>query len=319
MAYSNAGPGAIEDLLGEELAVADRAQANTGPILRHLLANDDQSVFSDEIIARVRGMMMDLARQLIVALAEVAGHEEPQAWAHEASEDLGTAFLGVPALLAHAHALALEWHVAERLHVRLALDPVLSPLLQTMIASQDPATAASAMKLLAAQARFGQSVRRMQLPLNELPGDLFHIVMLTMRSYLGDTPDADAQAHQAELALRARQDGRNSRIALMDGLIRGMGGQAEGALAIDNAGVSLFATGLAIGSGLDRDTAVFAMTESQLARLVLALSASGLKSEAITAQFVTLHPEITLPKGLEHLRADRAAALLARFGEALAH
>ncbi|OYZ25045.1 MAG: hypothetical protein B7Y31_13950, partial [Novosphingobium sp. 16-62-11] len=67
-------PGAIERLLCDDLFHADQAMLHMGPILRHLLQNDDRSIFSDELIARVRGMLADLARQLVQALGEAAGH-----------------------------------------------------------------------------------------------------------------------------------------------------------------------------------------------------------------------------------------------------
>ena len=140
-----AAPQDIEHLLSNELEAADAAFANTRPILRHLLRNDDHSIFSDQIVARVRGMLHDIARQLVVALRESGGERDPQAGAHEAAEELAGAFMENPALLGHAHALAIEWQLTERLQTRLSLDPVLSPLVQEMISSGDPATSASAM------------------------------------------------------------------------------------------------------------------------------------------------------------------------------
>jgi hypothetical protein len=46
-----------------------------------------------------------------------------------------------PAFLGHVHALVLEWQLTELLQARLALDPVLSPLLQALIGSSEETTA----------------------------------------------------------------------------------------------------------------------------------------------------------------------------------
>jgi hypothetical protein len=313
-----AAPQDIEHLLSTELEAADTAFANTRPILRHLLRNDDHSIFSDQIVARVRGMLHDVARQLVVALAEAGGERDPQAGAHEAAEELAGAFLENPAMLGHAHALAIEWQLTERLHTRLSLDPVLSPLVQEMISSGDPATSSSAMALLAAQARFGQNQRRMELPVTELPGDLFHAALMTMHAHAADLPgeNADADAAKAEEALRKRYEERRSRLGLTERLITALRGDAAKALSIEHVGAALFLTALAIGSGQDRDHIIMTTTETQLARLALSLAACGLKADAVAAQFLALHPDVDLPQGIEALLPDRAAAILAQAGEA---
>ena len=46
----------VEQVLREELTRGDAILASARPILRHLLANDDHALFSDEMIARIRGM-----------------------------------------------------------------------------------------------------------------------------------------------------------------------------------------------------------------------------------------------------------------------
>ena len=60
----------IKDVLRKELAHGDAINATTGPVLHHLLVNDDQTLFSDQVIARVRGMTKDIAHQLLFAVAE---------------------------------------------------------------------------------------------------------------------------------------------------------------------------------------------------------------------------------------------------------
>ncbi len=298
----------IESVLRAELAHGDSLIGTIIPIMRHLVASDDHSVFSEEIVARTRSMLEDVSRQLLVARAEAAGAENPQDHDHDQLGELAKVVAHDTALLAHIHALALEWQLTERMQARLSLDPVLSPLLQALIASSDPATAASAMQLLAAQARYVQSQRRMQLPLGELPADLLHTALVALRSYVGMD---DAAAGQAEQLICQKFDESSSRIGLMSRLVLGMGGGALAALSVEHAGVSLFLTALGIAAGQDRSLAVLSTNEGQLARLALALSAAGLKPQLVEEQFVALHPEVSLPPGFEMLGPDRAAAILA--------
>lgn len=302
----------VETVMREELAHGDSVVGTIAPILRHLLANDDHSLFSDEIIARIRGMMDDLARQLLDALA--AASDNPDTRDHPAAlrDALAAGFVGHPGFLSHVHALALEWQLTERLHARLGLDPVLSPLLQALVASQDGATASTAMALLASQARFGQSQRRMQLALGELPGDLFHAAVLVLANHSNALDDAGAAAGQTAVAtLRGQFDESRSRLGLLARLVAAMGGGASAALSLAHAGVGIFLTALSFAAGQDRDMTTLSTNEGQMARLALSLRAAGLKTAQIEEQFLTLHPEISLPEGFEHLGSDRAAALLA--------
>ena len=310
-APTHVSSGAIEALLRDDLIHADQVLVHMGPILRHLLRNDDSSIFSDEIIARVRGMLADLARQLVQALGEAAGHADAAAWAREAGPGLAEMLSGNEALLDHLHMLAIEWQLAEKLQGRLGLNPVLTPLLQDLIASSDPDLAARGMNLLAAQARFGQSIRRMQIPLIELPFELHQTALLTMRSYVSDDPSGLAAADAAEQTLRNLRAGAASRLDLLAYAISIAGAKPSATLSLQNAGVALFLTALGLGAGLRRETAIMCTTESQMARLALALSAAGLRADGLIDVFNALHPDITLPDGLEQLHPDHAAALLA--------
>jgi hypothetical protein len=298
----------VEDVLLEELAQGDAVLGTLGPILRHLLANDDHTLFSDEIVARVRGMVGSIARQLLIAQAEAAALEDAAGFIGERQGGLIDSFLENPALLGHAHALAIEWQLTERFQARNYVDPVLSPLLQALIASADGGIASAAMVVLAAQARFVQTQRRMELPLGELPGDLFHAALITMRAQAGDGDDQFAAI--ADERLRGAFDESRGRIGMMARLVTRIGGQAIEALAVDHAGVAIFLTALAIGSGQDRDLAVLSTNDRQPARLALSLRASGLKPKAVEEQFLYLHPDLELPEGFDQLRPDRAAALL---------
>lgn len=292
----------VEAVLRDELAHGDAMLGTISPILRHLLANDDHSVFGDEIIARVRGVTADLARQLLDEAAGPGG-AEPDAGQ---VDTLASQMVDVPGLLTHVHALALEWQLVQRLQARLALDPVLTPLLQALIASSDAATSGLAMNFLAAQARFCQAQKRMKLPLTELPGDLLHGALESLGATAGEA------AEPAITAIRQRYDESCSRLGLAARLVMGMGGGAVAALSITHAGASLFLSALSLATGQNRDLVVLSTNEAQMARLALALRAAGLKPQAIEEQFLALHPEVALPDGFENLGADGAAALLAR-------
>lgn len=296
-----------EDLLRDELAVGDAQIGTYAPILRHLLASNEHAVFSDEIIARVRGMMADLARQVMDERATVANAADPVR-DHDptALAELEARLVEHEPLLIHCHALALEWHLTELLQARLALDPVLSPLLQALIASNDTGTATQAMALLAAQARFAQAQRRMQLPVGELPAELLFDVLVTSR-----TDGASEADLHAENAIRSRFDEGRSRFGLMSRLLVAMGGGLTAALSLGHAGAALFLSALAMASGQDRALITLATTEGQYARLSLALRAAGLKPQSVEEQFLVLFPDVTLPENFDQLGADRAAALLA--------
>ena len=295
----------VESRLRDALERGDAVIGTVPPVLRHLLASDDSGLFADAILARVRGMIADVARQLV---DHMSGEEQDHAAL------IGT-LMANPAFLSHVHALVLEWQLTERLQANLALDPVLSPLLQALIASSDQTTAALAMKFLAAQARFGQAQRRMRLPLAELPGDLLHGALVAMRGIAGVELEADARAAAAETAIRADYGESRSRLGLISRLVTGMGAGAVAALSIHHAGVAIFLTALGIASGQDRDLATLATSETQRTRLALALCAAGLKPAAIEEQLLALDPDAALPEGLSRLTPDRAAALLALAGQ----
>ena len=297
----------VEDVLRHELAHGDIVLGTIGPILGHLLANHDHSLFSDEIVSRVRGMLTDVARQLLTAQAEAADHADPRGYAAENAPALTEALVATPEFLAHTHALALEWQLGGRLEKRNAIDPVLSPLLQALIASEDTATAGAAMAALAAQARFTQSQRRMELPLGELPADLFHAALMALREF------ADGET-AVEEGLRKQYDESASRLGLLSRLVTAMGGGARAALSVSHAGVALFLSALAMASNQDRDLAVISTNDRQLARLALALRGAGLKPKEVEEQFLYIHPEVALPEGFDMLRADRAAAMLSTAG-----
>jgi hypothetical protein len=277
----------LESGLRLHLARGDAVIGSAAPVLRHLLLHQDSALFGDDVLARLRAMLADLARQL--------------AGSREAGEQAtGLALLEVPGLVAHLHALALEWAMTLRLQERLGVDPVLSPLMQALIGSSQSEVAARAMQALAAQARFAQNARRMQLPLAELPAELLHAVLATL---------PEGGAGKAEL--RAQYDEGATRIGLLAQVVSGMGAGAMAALALGHAGVALFAAALAQVGDDSRDHALLAMQDGQQARLALALRAGGLKVATITENLLALHPFASVPDGLARLGAERAGELLA--------
>jgi hypothetical protein len=299
----------VERVLRDELAEGDAMIAAARPILRHLLASDDDALFSEETIARVRGLVLSVADQLLFAQAEAAAVRDRPAYVAERQDDLARALFADTGVLAHAHALTVEAQLVERLQSRSGIDPVLTPLVQELVAAKDGTIAGLAMAVLAAQARFQQHWRRMELPLGELSGDLFHraLVALRERASHDDGPAAEAAAS------RLREDYREGagRLGLIARLVMGLEHKAPRALAVDHAGLAIFATALAIASGQERDVVVLSFSERHYARFVLALRAAGLGQQAVVAQVLTLHPDVSLPDGFDVLPAERAVALLA--------
>lgn len=302
----------VEEVLRDELARGDVVIGTIAPVLSHLLANHDHSLFSDEIVSRVRGMASDLARQVLLAEAHASRAADARLHAERGRAALAERLMADEQLVAHCHALSLEWQLTSRLETRSAIDPVLSPLLQALIASDDDPVAATAMSTLAAQSRFAQTQRRMELPLGELPADLFHQVLAVWSASFNDANDPAVIA--AGASLRDGYDESAGRLALLSRLVTGMGAGSRAALEIAHAGVALFLTALAASTRFDRDLAVIATNDRQFARLALSLRAAGLKPREVEEQFLHIHPDIALPAGFDHLRAERAAALLGGSG-----
>eukprot|EP01041_Mallomonas_annulata_P018672 gene18672-37701_t len=277
---------AVEAILRGGLAREARALTAVVPVLRHLLGSEAQGLVSEAILARVRGMILDLAAQLLAAQsgrdpsARVPGADPA------ALDALAESLMGEEALLAHCHALATESLVADRLQQRHAIDPVLSPLLQELIAAEDPAVAALAMTTLAAQSRFIQSQRRMELPLGELPAELFHALLPRAQGRAGDNSGLSR--------LQASYDEATSRLGLLARLVAGMRRGAVAALALDHAGLALFTSALASETRSPRGEAVLAAQEGQGVRLALMLRAAGLAVPAIERQLGLAEPAALL-------------------------
>ncbi|VWX52037.1 hypothetical protein [Novosphingobium sp. 9U] len=285
----------FEENLRAKLARGDALAGTVQPILRHLLGGEGATVFGDEVLARIRGMASHLAQQLLGGFAR------------DRSAPLARTLLGDPALLGHLHALALEWQLTERLEQSAAIDPVVPPLLQALLASPDPETKDAGMKVLAAQARWCQAQRRMQLPLGELPGDLLQAALLATRSV---TPDG--APHEA--SIRDTYEEGASRLGLAARLVTSLGNAAVAALDLDHAGFGLFLTALALGSGQARDAVTLCLHEGQATRFALSLRAAGLSAAAAEQQLFRLYPDMAAPDAFARLSRDGAAALLSDAG-----
>lgn len=307
---------AVEDMLRTELAQGDVILSTARPILRHLLANDDRSLFSDEVIARVRGIMAHLARQMLHELARALGDEDAVEWIDQQQDKLATQLLKDSALLGHVHALTLEAQLADRLQSRTGIDAVLSPLLQELAASGNEAVAASAMRVIASQARFMQHQRRMELPLGELPADLFCSVTSQLKESQTDCADEAAAVCEQ---LRDGYVQSERRIAQISRLVMAMGQDAKQALRVDKAGPSIFVTALSMACEQDREIAVLSLGENQSARLAISLRAAGLEQTEVEKHLLYLHPDTSLPDGFDELQSERAVALLNAAGLGAVH
>lgn len=288
------------------LAEGDAMLAGIEPILGHLLSAPDHSLFSDEIIARVRGMLAHVARQILLVQAETEGSTSYALTAERHEKPLAHHFQSCSALLTLCHALAIEWQLAQRLEAETGLDPVLSPLLQRWIADPVAGVSSGAMAVLAAQARYAQSQRRMELGLGELPAEVFHQTLLTWRSYTGEQR-SDGPRH-AEVRLRREFDESKGRLALLERLVGGS--QGSEALALEEAGAALFFSALSTRSGQPRAMAVLSSHARQAARFVLGLRAAGVKPRAIDEALLRIHPGAAPFDGLAEIDELSARGIL---------
>lgn len=299
----------VEAILKDDLARGDRALRSVAPVISHLLDNSGPALVTDAIVARLRGMLTDIASQLLQAC-------EPEhlasAKAQADIDQLADALTSESAVLDHLHTIALEGYLTERLERQASLDPVLSPMLQELIASDQPSTAGLAMKVLAAQSRFMQSQQRMGFAIGELPPELFLTVLSAAKhsSVIGKIDGAK----RAIKALRKRYDEGTGRLGLLARLMSSLKGGAVAGLNLEHAGLAMFVSALAGLAKQPRDLMVLSCHEHQTARLALALRAAGLEEAAIESQFVLLGPVERLPRGIAEIPPERARDLLCAGG-----
>lgn len=297
----------VEGVLRDELARGDRALSGVAPVLSHLLASPGYSLVNDAILARLRGMITHIAEQILRA---ANAHNPIEPVDEYAIDHLANRLVGDSAILSHLYAVAVEAQITEQLEQRAAIDPVLSPLMQELIASDQPAVAELAMSTMTAQSAFVQSQRRMHLSLGELPSELFD---LTVRAAVGHVREhGSSGAPSAVQALRRKYDEGESRLGRLTRLVSSLRTGARAALDLEHAGLALFASGLSILTRQPRELAVLSCHERQGARLALGLRAAGLEPAAIEQQFQILQPAEYLPGGLSDIPPERAQSLLGR-------
>jgi hypothetical protein len=291
---SSPAPATAEDPLRAGLARADRALAAIPPVLGHLVGDSDADLFNDAVVANTRGMIDSLATAL-VRLADVpAGGRDA----------LIGRLLRQDRLLGWCHSLAVEARLAERIAADPGLDPVLSPLLQGLIGAPDPELAALAMTLLAAQGRFVLRQRRIEVALEDLPADLLHDVLLAFADSCGSA------AERAAAALRDRFDEARTREALLTRTLLASDGGMAAALDPAGAGIALFASALALATGIERRTVILSLVEGQAPRLALMLAAAGLDPARVEGVVDLFHPGVPLGPVAAGMGRDHALALL---------
>ncbi len=296
----------VDVLLREELARGNRARASVAPVFAHFLDADGPSLFSDAIIASLRGQIDHLARQLLGQT--IAGYtvEMPKSGAHQALWDR---LAGDASIIDHLYSVALEGLIAKNLELNAAIDPVLSPLLQELIASDNSAIAELAMSVLAAQSRFCLCQRRMEVPLGELPHEVFASALEHVDAA---AIEASAQVDTRGLAaLKRDYDEGTNRIGLFARLASAMRGGAVAGLDLAHAGLALFASSSSALLSLEREHAVFACHEGQSVRLALMLKAAGLSEEAVERQIVLLGCTQPIPTGFGEMTQAHAQDVLA--------
>jgi len=255
---SATGPGPTAGALDH----ADTRLVLAATVLQAHLALGPCRLLDDRTVARVHAILADWAEQL-------AGDDSAARLA------LPAMLAGQRALLQHAHALAVEHHLTERLAGERGLDAVLPPLVRAHRDSE------AVIALIAAQARAHDALRRMHWPLRELPGDL--------RQIAGTVRDAAL----AETASAPRLDGTAApaRLALLEAALTGLGDRAPDALDIDAAGVALWLTALAMAAGVPREQVALATAEDDPLRLAWLLHRAGLDRAAVLRVLLAVRPD----------------------------
>jgi len=190
---------------------------------------------------------------------------------------------------------------------RLALagiDPVLSPLLEELMAGEAE-TAGLAMTVLAAQTRFACRHRRLETVATELPAGLMHVALVALADLPGGPGDAAAGP------LRATYDEGRTRLSLLARLVLSAGGEGDRLLDPAQAGLALFCTALSGRAGVAREEVVLACAPGQDLRLALLMRAAGASAEVSRSALALIHPQAGILGEWLDLPGHRAAALLA--------
>ena len=297
-----------QDRLRQSLARGKAVVAKATSVMRSLIDMPEPAVFSDAIVARTRGMVEGMAAQLLARQAETMGPVARDAFVEERVETLAGRLLEREDLVRHCHALAQEWHLTERLDAETGLDPVLSPLLQELIGSENPDQASAAMSAMAAQARYTQQMRRMEYDVSQLPADLFHQALNDWKTY--SRAAASDSFAQAEQKLRSEFDEAAGRLSLLERIILSDEQQEQGVLRIEHAGVALFLSGLAAASGQSREMVTVYSLLRDGSCLALALKSGGLSERDVTSIMWRLNPDASPPAAIAGLSTREAREML---------
>lgn len=311
------------DANGAALSVPD-AHGASGALLRPLALGQADGSLGDGVVAHVRGLLEDVARQLVEALAGAA-HAGGTCMEGGAQAAFVALLASNGTFLGGLHALALEWRLTSRLEERQGIDSVLTPILLAALAtegegSEDDTPLALARGLAGAQFRFCLDSRRMRLPLGELPPDLFRIALAALHLHASGLPaadrdDAHSRAIIAERSLRLRFDAERARLALLRrfaGEGAGPAHQNPDQLDLTQAGAALFLTALARTTGLARAQALSLLAPARIGELVLVLRAAGLPAAQAGGCVQALHPDALVPGALLAITPQDAAQMLSQ-------
>lgn len=291
---------AIEMILRDELAYGDAIYTSLPVMLSHIANAGEMSLYNEALITSLRVMARGVAEEILAP--EIAGQGmETRHVGHV--EKLTYALLNDEHFLMFSHALAFEGQLIAALSQRYRIDSVTPPLLSAMMASSRPDQGDAAMRVLAAQSRFLQHIRRMELPLAELPTQLYaHVLEIAVHNLDEETPIA--------IAMRRDLSTHDTRLEQLERVISILGDDANQALSLPYAGVSLFVSALSLKLNQPREAITLAAHESQLGRFALYLRASGLDNDAIEEQFLHLYPDIALLEGYDVITPADAARIL---------
>ena len=279
----------------------------TAQILRQLLAKERDGLFSDAIVARCGAMIGSLARQLLQALARETGQSDIAGFVEPRAEALGQALSAQGDLLEHCHAAAVEAMLADKLYESAGIDPVTGPLLKSLLAAEDADIAGAAMHVLAAQARFMHTSRRMELSLHELPGEVFHRALGTFAAHF--SADGDG-AVAVTTKLGSHYDEGAGRVPQLARLIMVLSDDKGATARLADAGLAIFATALGTEAGQGREQAILALGESDPWRLAVMMRAADMAPAAMAETLAILHPTAELDQQLAQLEPLVAASLL---------
>ncbi|KEO91511.1 hypothetical protein EH31_02250 [Erythrobacter longus] len=300
----------VDAFLRDEMARGNRALRSVAPVIGHMLDSEGPSLFGDAIVARLRGMINDIAAQFV---GELPLNPENSEMLKALVDVVAQQLASDETVVDHLYSVALEGHLTAKLKQTASIDPVLSPLMQELIASDKPEIAEIAMSTMAAQSRFAQSQNRMEMPVGELPFEVFSRVL-----DLFEAAPLGAGKHHIDAAIaklkRAYDEGAG-RIGLLARLSSSMHGGAIAALDLSHAGLALFASAMASLTGQPREHAVFACHEAQIVRLALMLKAAGLSAHAIEGQLAVLGGTKPLPDGFAALSQSVAQDTLREMSE----